>query len=267
METIQITHGLSPFVATLVDDVSETIAPVAAYQSFTRVARQYNAVAQQFEHFPIAAKLGPKYFLSHRPINANIRSLDVGCGTGRTVEILSPYFEESHGIDISKGMLEVAKDRCEPCPNTHLAQMNAAKLDFPDCHFDYVASHTTLHHFEDAHGPLQEMKRVLKPGGKLLVIDIIGHGLMKRHAGLVRRLVAGVHATKYGFRHGPKQAINQYKALTPPDWMQHLREDHFLPEQEMKTIFEDVFPRVMFRKRHLELGLNTLMCISWVKPL
>ncbi|HUP27672.1 MAG TPA: class I SAM-dependent methyltransferase [Chloroflexia bacterium] len=73
------------------------------------------------------------------------------------------------GIDLAQRMLDFAsrKVRAHKVKNIELKQMNAQKLEFDDDTFDVVACTLAIFYFPDIEGALQEMKRVLKPGGTL----------------------------------------------------------------------------------------------------
>ena len=94
--------------------------------------------------------------------------LDIGCGTGE----FSPLFRghEYTGIDISPRYINFAAR-----VHTHgaFSVMDATQLQFPDQSFDYILVMAILHHLSnaDVDKVLSEARRVLKPGGKLLIIE------------------------------------------------------------------------------------------------
>ena len=236
-----------------------------AYKSFDLIAAEYDEIAGQFDGFPIAAKFGSSHFVEHRPEcgKSGKRALDIGCGTGRTLAALSPYFDEVVGIDISPGMLKVANERCRSLSNVSCYELNAVRLEPFLGGFDYVVSHTTLHHFADVSRPLSEIRRVINPGGKIVLVDIIAQGLMKRHAALVRQLVAAIESLRIIKNCGFFDAIKTYQNNTPNAWLKHLNEDRFLARNEMVKSYSRVFPGATFEDRRLEYGLNMLMSVSW----
>ena len=65
-------------------------------------------------------------------------------------------------------MLELARRRLGPDADLHVADL-ASPLPFPDGSFDDVIAALVLHYLEDWAGPLAELRRVLKPGGRLIV--------------------------------------------------------------------------------------------------
>ncbi|MBS3815498.1 MAG: class I SAM-dependent methyltransferase [Hadesarchaea archaeon] len=102
--------------------------------------------------------------------NSELRALDVGCGTGNMLEKLIPRFNEVIGVDISDEMLSKAKKKQENNgSDSQLVRGKAAKLPFPDNHFDVVTTYSVLHHLPDFSEPISEISRVLKDGGVLYI--------------------------------------------------------------------------------------------------
>jgi ubiquinone/menaquinone biosynthesis C-methylase UbiE len=99
---------------------------------------------------------------------AGHRVLDVGCGSGPIAAKLRDRGATVTGLDSSAAMLELARRRLGPDTDLRLADL-ADPLPFPDGTFDDVVLALVLHYLEDWTGPLAELRRVLKPGGRLIV--------------------------------------------------------------------------------------------------
>jgi SAM-dependent methyltransferase len=95
------------------------------------------------------------------------RILDAGCGSGPILAQLRDRGAIVTGFDSSAGMLELARQRLGPDADLHLADLGGP-LPFPDDAFDDVVAGLVLHYFEDWSGPLAELRRVLRPGGRLI---------------------------------------------------------------------------------------------------
>jgi demethylmenaquinone methyltransferase/2-methoxy-6-polyprenyl-1,4-benzoquinol methylase len=102
--------------------------------------------------------------------------LDVATGTGdvaiMTCRLLSP--KKIIGIDISKGMLELGRQKIEKLGlsgSIELQEGDSETINFGDNSFDAVTVAFGVRNFEDLRKGLQEMLRVLKPGGKLVVLE------------------------------------------------------------------------------------------------
>lgn len=97
--------------------------------------------------------------------------LDVATGSGDFVDILMKMLKDYDcfvGIDISKKDLESAEKRFRDKP-VKLMEMNAESLEFDDNSFDTVCMAYSLHHLDRIDKVLVEMRRVLKPGGNLII--------------------------------------------------------------------------------------------------
>ena len=108
--------------------------------------------------------------------------LDVGCGSGALTIACAKRNPQGRFIGIDRWGKEYAsfnKSLCESnakiegVDNGEFRRGDANKLDFPDESFDIVISRLAFHHFAGAEEPFKEMVRVLKPGGKLVMIDMV----------------------------------------------------------------------------------------------
>jgi SAM-dependent methyltransferase len=115
---------------------------------------------------------------------AGRRILDAGCGAGPLLAALRDRGAIVTGFDSSAGMLELARRRLGDGADLHLADLVRA-LPFPDAAFDDVIACLVLHYLEDWTAPLAELRRVLTPGGRLIVA--VDHpyaiDLLQRQAG------------------------------------------------------------------------------------
>ena len=99
---------------------------------------------------------------------AGRRILDAGCGSGPLFAALRDRGAIVTGFDSSAGMLEQARRRLGDDADLQVAELGSP-LPFPDSAFDDVIAALVLHYLEDWTAPLAELRRVLKPGGRLIV--------------------------------------------------------------------------------------------------
>jgi SAM-dependent methyltransferase len=99
---------------------------------------------------------------------AGRRILDAGCGAGALFAVLRERGAIVTGIDQSAGMLKLARRRLDGDADLRVAELGAP-LPFPDGAFDDVTASLVLHYLKDWGPALAELRRVLKPGGRLIV--------------------------------------------------------------------------------------------------
>lgn len=97
--------------------------------------------------------------------------LDIGCGPGAAVRAAAPHVARAVGIDRSEAMIEIAQRRSHKLTNTEFVVGGAEQLQFPSGSFDRVWSISSFHHWEDQTQGLAESLRVLRPGGRLLIVE------------------------------------------------------------------------------------------------
>lgn len=89
--------------------------------------------------------------------------LEVGCGTGLLLERMAGFARSAKGVDLSPGMLELARAR-----GLDVTVGSATELPFPDASFDVACSFKVLAHVPDIALALREMTRVVRPGGTIV---------------------------------------------------------------------------------------------------
>lgn len=103
------------------------------------------------------------------------RILDVGCGPGFYVaELLEEVGESGSvvGLDASAAMLQLARRRCAGRDNVDFAEADAAGLPVADAEFDAALSVQVMEYVPDVGPALAELKRALRPGGRLVIWDV-----------------------------------------------------------------------------------------------
>lgn len=113
--------------------------------------------------------------LQHVPIEKGFSILDVGCGGGRTLEKLAAMAADGaiHGIDYASGSIAASRARNAALIKKGRVQIQRAsvsQLPFADNQFDLVTAVETQYYWPDLPKDMGEILRVLKPGGRLIVI-------------------------------------------------------------------------------------------------
>lgn len=105
--------------------------------------------------------------------------LDLGTGTGRTLDLFAESYARGLGIDVNQAMLAYARAKLAEGGRTH-AQVRHGDiyaLSIGDAQADAIVMHQVLHFLSDPSLAIREAARVLAPGGKLLIVDFAPHEL------------------------------------------------------------------------------------------
>lgn len=101
--------------------------------------------------------------------------LDLGSGAGHISFYTAPFAQQVTAYDLSDDMLKIVADAAKQknLDNITTVKGIAESLPFTDNHFDVVISRFSAHHWQDVPLALREMRRVCKPNGKVMMIDIM----------------------------------------------------------------------------------------------
>jgi ubiquinone/menaquinone biosynthesis C-methylase UbiE/DNA-binding transcriptional ArsR family regulator len=100
---------------------------------------------------------------------------DLGCGTGQISAALAPFVAHIVAVDASAPMLQAAKRRLQPFTNVDLRRGELEALPIDDERLDAATLMLVLHHVPDPARALAEVSRVLKPGGRVIIADMLPH--------------------------------------------------------------------------------------------
>jgi ubiquinone/menaquinone biosynthesis C-methylase UbiE len=100
---------------------------------------------------------------------------DLGCGTGQMTAALAPFVEHVIAVDASAAMLQAAKRRLHAFDNVELRRGDLEALPIDDARLDAATLALVLHHLAEPEGALAEVRRVLKPRGRVLIVDMLPH--------------------------------------------------------------------------------------------
>ena len=143
------------------DSVSEPATPAdydsfAAAYSASNESNLFNAYYARPEMIRLAGDV------------AGLEILDAGCGSGPLMDGLRAKDAVVSGFDLSPAMVELARERLGENADVRVADLGAP-LPYLDDAFDLVVASLSLHYVEDWASALAELRRVLKPGGRLIV--------------------------------------------------------------------------------------------------
>lgn len=171
-------------------------------------------------------------------------ALDLGCGTGVFSRQLAARADAVLGVDLSPGMLHVARASAGDLPNLRFEERDVTAWELPRAHFDCIASIATLHHLPMA-PTLMRLREALAPGGMLLVLDLVRDATPLDFARSLLAIPANLllHLAKTG-------ALRDPPALRAA-WLAHGRTDHYLSIAEVRRACADAGLHGARVRRHL----------------
>ncbi len=159
-------------------------------------ARAVTAASYFMKHAPEWSRISAELYDDRRIDAALVESLgkaplgdllDIGTGTGHTLEVLGGKAESGIGIDRSIDMLKVARANIwrAGLKNCQVRLADMLRLPYPPDSFDTVTLRMVLHFAESPEAAIAEAARVLRPGGRLVIVDLAPHdrdALRQQHA-------------------------------------------------------------------------------------
>lgn len=115
------------------------------------------------------------------PKRTNCELVDIGTGTGRILEVLSPHVANGLGVDQSRAMLKVARANLESVgmTNVRVRQADMYRLPLANQSADIVTLHQVLRYAERPSAVFAEAGRILRPRGRFIVVDFAAHKLQE----------------------------------------------------------------------------------------
>jgi len=206
----------------------------------------------------------------HLPRRPAPRVLDLGCGNGALLGKLAPRIARGAGVDRSSRMIDLARARTRAAGDAHLdyQTVDGPDLPFADASFDVVISLLSFRYL-DWDPVMNEIRRVLVPGGRLLVVDMVTVPLRARELprfarSKARQLVE--HLRQPGFRQALRRMVGD------PRWQIMLKHNPIRSDHELRWYLESRFPGR--RVELLTVGWNSRvvafdsgpLAAGWVPP-
>jgi ubiquinone/menaquinone biosynthesis C-methylase UbiE len=165
-----------------------------------RVRQQYNRLAAVYDQRWNRYLINTLEFLKAWVHLASTEIvLDIACGTGEfeRIVMVEQSTQQIVGVDISEQMLAIAQQKLHTFSNVSFQIANASALPFADHSFDVVVSANAFHYFDNPAIALKEMKRVLKPSGRVVILDWCRNFLVCQICDVLLKLIDPGHRQCY----------------------------------------------------------------------
>lgn len=201
--------------------------------SYDHVAELYDAAFQD-----IRVRKDEWNWLNEHLPEAKFDMLDIGCGNGALLYALSDRIASGTGVDESGGIIERAKLKNTENKHISFQKIDGPVLPFPDDSFDVVTSLMSFRYL-DWDPLLAEIKRVTRPGGKFLIIDMVTVPVAVRE---YPQLLTDKLRTMRNQKANAKFNAALKRLVSHPDWKKMLEYNPIRSEHEMKWYLESRFP-------------------------
>ena len=145
-------------------------------EQLDRVRERFTRTADAFADFSLGPRRNEAAWLVELAApQAHEIALDVACGPGTFARGFAPHVRFAFGLDLTVAMLERARRVAseENLQNLFFACGNAYALPFADATFDLASCGYSLHHMSDPLAVLRELARVVHPGGRVALLDLV----------------------------------------------------------------------------------------------
>jgi len=239
-------HGWAGSIRKYLGTAAE--APLQSLPAATKPERSYDRVAELYDraYADIRVRDAEWKWVADRVANARaelgrpLRVLEIGCGNGALLRAIDDGGDIDFGIglDSSAGMLDRARTRNQDRARLRFGKVNGPALDVPDDHVDVVISFLSFRYL-DWDPVMAEIRRVLAPGGRLWVVDMIEHPVRVRELGVLARSAVAHLRTR---RARPQFTADLADLTNHPDWREMLRHNPIRAEHEYLWYFGSRFP-------------------------
>lgn len=170
--------------------------------------------------------------------------LEIGCGKGELCRQLSKRVDHILGVDIADQMIEIAEERTTLGMGITFKKVNYMDKALEENHYDCIVSVATVHHM-DFEQFAARVKKELKPGGKLLVVDLY------QEETLLEALLDYIAMPVSGFYKIVKNKRIKSSPTEQQVWQEHGESDEYLTIEALHDLAKKHFPGAKLKRRLL----------------
>jgi amino acid adenylation domain-containing protein len=220
--------------------------------------RDFDAFAQEYDYWMSTVNSPARYLGLLKLLPAETGTvLDVGCGAGQLALFLADFAGHVTGLDNSAAMIDRAKQHHKENVEFLVGDIETYTADGPG--YDLVVSDYALHNI-DLERALPNLQRLLRPGGRLLVRDLVTEDPLRWRSATWQRWRALQDAPVLRRKHGWQAMWRILRLRLSPAWVEHVRHDAVLTAAAAQAIYGRFFPGCVL---HIE---GTEMTLHWEAP-
>lgn len=225
-------------------------------QRRARDAQSFDQLAGWYGRFAELTGREVHAWLSFRlPARAG-RAVDLGCGTGVHTRLLATRFTEVLAVDISEPMLQQAR-AARQRSNVRYERRDLIDVSpDEDGRFDTVLSTFTLHHLHDLETALKHLGCLVRPGGRLLVVDNVDDDVHRPRSALRTGAWRACGSDLLHRRRHVAEAVELLRLRLNRDWLDHQASDQLHPPAEWERLATQVFPDAAITQLEQACGLH-----------
>lgn len=228
-----------------------------------RVETDFSEISELYDRFAEITEDRYRGWLERILPNHSGRAVDLGCGTGQFIGLLADRYQEVLAVDASEAQLAIARRK-------HWRRnILFVREDMRDLHpahdgrFDLVFSVTALHHMGDQDDVLSRVRRLVRPGGLVVVIDVVAHRPSWAADPAAYRLWRRLRTLRGGLqglrrRGSLRDAMTMIRLRTHPAWQRICADAKPLSKEEFLLRYGRAFPGAVF-----EENLDPSVCAMW----
>ena len=228
-----------------------------------RIIDQFTRWAKPFAEEPIHAEADAMArTLAACALDPDCEVLDVACGPGILACAVAAHARHVMGADLTPAMIEQARARqaAAGLQNLDWRVADATALPFEDDSFDRVTTRYSFHHMPDPSAALAEMRRVCRPGGRLIVIDATPSPESQEAYDAMERLRDSSHTSAL--------TLDQLRRLGREAGLQEALLDSYRLEAELQTLAdaEDMAALTALFDADIDSGTDRIGVGAWRAP-
>jgi SAM-dependent methyltransferase len=226
------------------------------FDELTDLYDRYNAVRDRL------APATATWLADH--LSDGARAVDLGCGPGRFTPLIADRYDTVLAVDLSEQMIQFARDQ-RPHPNVTYQQRSLLEVTpEQDGTFDAVVTVNTVHHAGTLDRVLPHLRRLVAPGGWLLLVDIVNPGRWGDRPWHIEQAFAAARHFYHAGGQDAHAAADVLRLLAHPRWLDMTVTDIPPARSDYRRHVERVFPGATFTDDLHPLGIQT--AFTWQAP-